>query len=158
MGGWAVRSPSHSPVEVVLVGWTSPEDVLDSWIGLDAPTDVVLLQRWIERAEREIRYRVPSVSERITALEPDLLETVQDIVAAMVTRVFRNPEGIRTVNESSGTGPFSASVSRTYGGDQPGGLALLDGELARLRGERSSRAFTVSMIPTTSPFAEGHLL
>lgn len=140
------------------MSWTLPEDVLESWIGSDAPVDEdALLQRWIDRAEREIRYRVPSVVDRLALTEPDLLETVQDVVVAMVTRVFRNPEGIRTVNQSSGTGPFSESVSRTFGGDQPGGLSLSDAELARLRGGRSARAFTVDMIPPASQFSTSYL-
>lgn len=142
--------------------WTTSEDVLYSWIGLDVPDDVALVDTWIAKAEREIRYRVPDIQARIDAQallgSTELLELTRDVVCAMVARVFRNPEGIRTVNQSSGTGPFSESVSRTYGGDVPGGLGMTDGEVARLRGARSSRAFTVSMIPTTSPFAPGNLL
>ena len=139
--------------------WTTPADVLDSWIGLDAPDDLDLVATWIAKAEREIKYRVPDIQERIdleaaeVPARTDLLELTRDVVASMVARVFRNPEGIRTVNQSSGTGPFSESVSRTYGGDVPGGLGLTDGELARLRGSRSTRAFSVSMIPTSSPFS-----
>lgn len=136
--------------------WTTPDDVLDAWIGPDVPSDDARLQTWINRAEREVRFRVPDLQARIDgeqALIPpsqDLLELTRDVVVSMVMRVFRNPDGIRTVNQSSGTGPFSESVSRTYGGDQPGGLGLTDDELAKLQGQKSSGAFSVDLLPSTA--------
>lgn len=137
------------------MSWTTPADVTDSWIGPDAPTDLALVQKWIDRAEREIRYRVPDVQERIDSeaaespARTDLLDLARDVVVSMVSRVFRNPEGIRQVNESSGTGPFSESVSRTYGGNTPGSLSLTDDELAKLQGRQSSGAFSVDLLPPT---------
>lgn len=135
------------------MSWTSPEDVTDAWIGEGAPAGVEKVQTWIDKAEREIRYRVATVQARIDAeaaevpARTDLLETARDVVVAMVIRVFRNPEGIRQVNET--TGPFTSS--RTYGGDVPGGLGITDDELAKLQGARGG-AFSISMIPPTSPF------
>lgn len=132
-----------------MAAWTTADNVLDAWIGDDAPDDNALVATWINKAEREIRFRIPGIQVRIDADEPDLLENAIDVVAAMVIRVFRNPEGIRTANTS--TGPFSES--RTYGGNDPGGLTMLDGELAKLTAEAlSGRAFSISLIPTTSPF------
>lgn len=136
--------------------WTTPDDVADAWIGPDAPTDTFRVQNWIDRAEREIRFRVPDLQARLDAEQElippssDLLERARDVVVAMVTRVFRNPEGIRQVNESSGTGPFSASVSRTYGGDQPGGLSLTSDELAKLQGGVRGGAFSIDLLPSTA--------
>lgn len=138
------------------MSWTTPDDVVDSWIGPDAPTDHMLVQKWIDRAEREIRYRVKDLQARMDAeqeLVPPstvLLDLARDVVVAMVTRVFRNPDGTRTVNQSSGTGPFSESVSRTYGGDQPGGLSMTDDELAKLQGLESSGAFSIDLLPARS--------
>lgn len=140
-----------------MTSWTKPTDVTGAWIGQDAPTDTTKIQTWIDKAEREIRYRVPDVQTRLdaeaaeTPARTDLLETAKDVTVAMVTRVFRNPEGIRQTNET--TGPFTSS--RTYGGDVPGGLGLTDDELAKLQGARQSGAFTVSMIPSSSPFYVG---
>jgi len=133
--------------------WTTPADVTGAWIGEGAPTDTGKIQKWIDKAEREIRYRVQDVQERIdaeaaeTPARTDLLETTKDVVVSMVMRVFRNPEGIRQVNET--TGPFTSS--RTYGGDVPGGLGITDDELAKLQGKRGG-AFAIDLIPSTSPF------
>ena len=139
-----------------MASWTAPKDVTDAWIGEDAPEEVAKIQTWIEKAEREIRYRVPDIQERIDAeaaespARTDLLDTAKDVVVAMVARVFRNPEGIRQVNET--TGPFTSS--RTYGGDVPGGLGLTDEELGKLTGARGG-AFSIDLIPSTSPFYVG---
>lgn len=136
------------------MAWTTAQDVIDSWIGEDPPDNTALLDRWIGRAEREIRFRVPDLQARIDAeaeLSPastELLQTAQDVTVAMVTRVFRNPEGIRQANTT--TGPFTES--RTYGGDVPGGLGITDDELSKLQGVRTTGAFSINMIPTTSPF------
>lgn len=140
-----------------MASWTSPTDVTGAWIGEGVPTDVAKIQKWIDKAEREIKYRVPDIQARITAegqetpARTDLLETAKDVVVAMVTRVFRNPEGIRQTNVT--TGPFTNS--KTYGGDTPGGLGLTDDELAKLQGARTSGAFTIDLIPASSPFFVG---
>jgi hypothetical protein len=138
------------------VSWTQTADVTGAWIGEGAPTDTGKIQRWIDKAEREIRYRVPDITARITAeaaetpARTDLLELAKDVTVSMVTRVFRNPESIRQTNTT--TGPFTES--RTYGGDIPGGLALTDKELAKLQGARNG-AFSIDLIPSTSPFYTG---
>jgi len=141
------------------MSWTAPTDVIDAWIGDDVPTDTAKVQIWIDKAEREIRYRVPDIVTRIAAesaeVPPreDLLETAIDVTVAMVTRVFRNPSGVRQENET--TGPFT--TSRTYGGDIPGSLAITDDELAKLQGETVGGAFTIDMIPSTSPFSPNYV-
>ncbi|KTS90677.1 hypothetical protein NS183_07780 [Microbacterium testaceum] len=136
--------------------WTSVTDVTDAWIGEGAPEDYLKIATWIEKAEREIRYRVPDIVARIEAQaaeipsRTDLIDTARDVVVAMVTRVFRNPEGIRSVSDTKG--PFSTST--TYGGDAPGGLTLTDAEVSKLAGSRGG-AFTIDLIPSTSPFYVG---
>lgn len=138
------------------MAWTTAKDVKDSWIGEGAPTDDAKILSWIHKAEREIKFRVPSIQARIdaeageTPARTDLLETAKDVTVAMVTRVFRNPEGIRQANIT--TGPYTSS--KTYGGDVPGGLGLTDDELEKLRGARGG-AFTIDLIPPTSPFFVG---
>ena len=139
-----------------MASWTGPTDVTGAWIGEGAPTDTGKIQKWIDKAEREIRFRVPDIQTRIdaeaaeTPARTDLLELAKDVTVAMVMRVFRNPEGIRQANTT--TGPFTDSV--TYGGDVPGGLGLTDDELAKLQGARGG-AFSIDLIPSTSPFYVG---
>lgn len=133
--------------------WATADDVIDAWIGEDIPDDTDLVQRWVDKAEREIRFRVPDLERRIADTEsPDLFATAVDVVVAMVQRVFRNPRGIRQTNIT--TGPFTGS--ETYGGDIPGGLGLTEDELAKLQGVRSAGAFTIDMIPASSPFSEAY--
>lgn len=131
------------------MAWTIAQDVLDAWIGDDKPTNLPLITKWIDKAEREIRFKVPGIQARITAAEVDLLANVIDVAVAMVIRKFNNPQGIRTANTA--TGPFSES--RTFGGDDPGELVMLANELAKLSLNASARrAFSVSTIPKASPF------
>lgn len=142
------------------MAWTTANDVIGSWIGDGAPTDTVLVGTWIGRVERMIRRSVPDLQARLddeAALVPastELLDVTRDIVVAVVQRIFRNPEGVRTRQES--TGPLAGSV--TYGGSEPGGISLTGDELASLRGSSGGqRAFTVDMIPSTSPFSPNYV-
>ena len=140
-----------------MASWTTPEDVNDAWIGEDAPTEMTLIQNWIDRAERMIRRTVTDLQERIdaeaeaTPPSTQLLETARDVTVAMVIRVFRNPDGTRQVNTTTTTGPFSDTRSATFGGEIPGGLGMTDKELGSLRGA-SEGAFSIELIPRTSPF------
>ena len=140
-----------------MANWTTAEEVVAAWIGDDAPTDTAKVDNWIGKAERLLRSKVPDLATRILAepvTEPDLLSNVMDVVVSMVQRVFRNPEGVRQRQE--GTGPFTGSV--TYGGDQPGALWVTDAELAMLSVAGASRgAFTIDMIPSTSPFSGSYV-
>lgn len=138
------------------MAWTTADDVLDAWIGDDAPSDSDLIDLWIGKAEREIRFRVPDLQVRIDAeaeLDPPstaLLEDAIDVVVAMVTRKFRNPEGIRQRNVT--TGPFSEQ--QTYGGETPGDLSMLPSEVDKLAGSTGSgtQAFSINLVPTSSRF------
>jgi hypothetical protein len=136
-----------------MANWTTADEVVASWIGDDAPADLPKIETWIGKAERLLRSKLPDLYGRVEAdpvTEPDLLSNVRDVVVTMVQRVFRNPEGVRTRQES--TGPFGGSV--TYGGDQPGALWVTDDELARVSLAGSNRgAFTIDTIPATSPFS-----
>lgn len=132
--------------------WATAADVQDAWIGEGLPADDELIETWLAKAEREMRFRVPDLVARI-AEDPsgELRATAVDVAVAMVMRVLRNPEGIRQRNIT--TGPYTGS--ETYGGDIPGGLALTDDELEKLRGIRAGGAFTIDLIPASSPFFRG---
>jgi hypothetical protein len=136
------------------MAWVTPEDVLSAWIGEGAPTDTEQVDVWIGKAERMIRREVPDLQARIDAeadQDPavtELLETAKDVTIAAVTRVFRNPEGRRQTATTSG--PYTDSV--TYGGDNPGGLTLLDEERAWLRGDTGGQsAFSIDLAPSEQP-------
>jgi len=106
----------------------------------------MLVDKWIAKAERLVRSSVTGIEDRIvSATEPDLLENARDVVIDMVIRKFRNPEGLRQVQET--TGPFSGS--RTYGGTEPGSLYLTEDEMKKLAlgSAGGQRAFSVSMFP-----------
>lgn len=139
------------------MAWTTAAEVVAAWIGDDAPADVAKIDVWVGKAERLLRSKVPSLTARVDAVpvvEPDLLGNVQDVVTAMVQRVFRNPEGVRQRQET--TGPFTGSV--TFGGDQPGSLWVTDAELALVSAAGSNRgAFTVDTIPVSSPVSPNYV-
>lgn len=137
------------------MAWTTAADVVNAWVGPDAPDDTAKVDLWIGKAERLLRSKVPSLTARLAVLpvvEPDLLGNVQDVVSEMVQEVFRNPERVRQRQET--TGPFTGSV--TFGGDKPGALVATAEQIALLAPDGDSKgAFTIDMIPSHSPFASG---
>ena len=136
------------------MAWATPDDVIASWIGDDVPTDTDLIQRWIDRAERLLRREFPDLQDRIDSCdEPDLEATVVDVVVAMVTRVFRNPSGHRSVSGQETTGQFSGSNTITFGGENPGALGLLDDERDALRppdAPRGGQAFSIGVLSASA--------
>lgn len=136
------------------MSWAKPTDVTGAWIGNDAPADIVKVQTWIDKAEREIRSKVADIQARIdaeaaeTPPRKDLLETAVDVVVEMVTRVFINPTRQRSVSESIGTGPLSEAKSVTFGGDNPGKLYLAPDELEKLRPPQQDGAFEINLLPS----------
>lgn len=130
------------------MSWVSPADVIDSWVGGNMPSDASKLQVWIDRAERLVRRRVPDLQTRIdleAELDPpvtDLIDTAKDVVIEMVTEVFKNPDGKRSIQSASG--PLSEST--TFGGDNPGKLFLSRQQEDLLSGTNPGEAFSVDMI------------
>lgn len=137
------------------MAWTTAAEVVGAWIGGDAPSDTALVDTWIGKAERLLRSKVADLQARIDGtLEPDLLSNVKDVVTEMVHEVFRNPEGVRQRQE--GSGPFTGSV--TYGGDKPGALRVTADQLELLApAGASTGAYTVDLIPATSPFSPNYV-
>lgn len=136
------------------MAWTTATEVIDAWIGDDAPEDLAKVGLWVAKAERLLRSKVPTLAGRVDATsEPDLRDHVKDVVTEMVQEVFRNPEGIRQRQE--GTGPFTGSV--TYGGDKPGALLVTAEQLERLApASEASGGFSIDLIPSTSPFSAAY--
>ncbi len=123
--------------------WATVQDIQDRWLTGELPATDTQIQVLIDDAEDKILTEFPKTLDNIAS--GVLREgTVRRVVARMVGRVLRNPEGLRTTQTT--TGPFSDSV--THGGDNPGEVYLTDDDRRDLAGERARRkAFTVSTIP-----------
>lgn len=130
------------------MAWVDPETVMGYWVGSDAPTDPqTVLPPLIKGAETVIKFHFKDMDARLAATEPaeeELMDRLEFVLARMVIRAVRNPEGARAVQ--SGAGPFQETV--TYGGDEPGSIWMLDREYDMLlpegsRSKHSGKAFTI---------------
>ena len=125
------------------MAWTDPQDVVDRWAGPRAP-DVTdpQLQTFIDDAEDAVGREFPDIDIRIAAGSLTL-RRVQIVVSRMVIRHLRNPENVRTVQDS--TGPYGSST--TYAGDNPGTLEMTDRDKRDLAPVRSGvrKPFTVAL-------------
>lgn len=129
--------------------FADPADVSSIWRDLTAAEETVVANR-IEAASQMVRDEVPlvgglDVDERINAGTLSL-ETVKQVVVAMVHRVVSIPGYIRqrsvTVDDATQSETFDSSVS---GGE----MFITDREMRRLMGRRSGgqRAFTITPGP-----------
>lgn len=125
------------------MAWTTPQDVLDRWVGSDRPTDEDLLETLIGDAEDHIVFEFPDIQDRIdSGVLP--VTRVQRVVAAMVARVVRNPRGVRQVQRS--TGPFQ--MGETFAEAKPGEMTLTDEERSLLGyGPRTQRQRAFTIVP-----------
>jgi len=128
------------------MAYTSPQDVCDRWLGSGEIPDAATLATLIDDAEDTIVASVPDIAERIGDGRVPL-ERVQKIVARMVIRHARNPEGYRQMQET--TGPFTRGY--THSGDEPGGSFLSPSERRELLGSAGGRAFQIDTTPTDLP-------
>lgn len=123
--------------------WTTPADVTDRWLGSDLDVTNDQIERLLEDAEDTVLREFPDLPERVGVSGGVPLVRVQKVVARMVIRLLRNPEGLRQVQE--GAGPYTEN--RTYGGAQPGELFLTDEDRAELGNTREGRAFSIDQSP-----------
>ena len=123
--------------------WATVDDIKDRYIGGDLPATDGEIQVLIDDAEDIIRREIPDIEELIDSGEvPE--NRVRRIVAKMVIRVLRNPDGYRSTNLTSG--PFSQGY--TWAGDNPGELTLTDEDKDDLMpGMGGQRAYSVDMMP-----------
>src|SRR5699024_770786 len=122
------------------MAWATADDVIDSWLGDDVPTDETKVETWIARAERLIRATFPNIQERIDSGHVlALQDRVRDVVVAIVTRVCRTPLGYRFVTGLMAAGAFAGYDTVTFGGENPGALALTEDEKALLGGRTYDR-------------------
>ena len=123
--------------------WATVDDIKDRYIGGDLPASDAEIQVLIDDAEDIIRREVPDVEDLIESGEIPV-NRVRRIVAKMVIRVLRNPDGYRSTNLTSG--PFSQGY--TWAGDNPGELTLTDEDKDDLMpGMGGQRAYGIDMMP-----------
>lgn len=129
------------------MSWAAPSDVIDRWIGNDAPTDNDLLTALIADAEAIILSKYPGIQAR---LDDGLLNeaTVIMVVCRMVSRVLRNPEGLTYWQQQSG--PFGQA--RNYGSASQDMWPTSE-ELALLAPKKTGKAFEVNISPGTPYYA-----
>ncbi|QOT19730.1 Gp19/Gp15/Gp42 family protein [Paenarthrobacter sp. YJN-5] len=129
--------------------WTTPDQVIDRWLGPGKfPVTDSQLVTLIADAEDTILGEFPDVDARITAGSLRV-DTVRKVVARMVIRQLRNPEGRRQTNTVSG--PYTDSV--TYAGDDLGEMTLSESDRKELapRGTSNRRLFSVYPVSRTEP-------
>ena len=122
------------------MSWTTPQNVLDRWIGPGVPDDTQL----IADAEIVILSKYPLIQERI---DDDRLsiDAVIFVVVRMVTRQLRNPEGLTYWQQT--TGPFGQA--RNYGTANLG-IWLSEEEEAMLSPKVHGKAFEVDLAPNAT--------
>lgn len=120
--------------------WTTPQDILDRWVGEDYPTDTDLIAALIQDAEAVIVSHYPRIGERIESDElPEDIVTM--VTSRMVTRVLRNPEGLSSWQQT--TGPFSQNRSFPQERD----IWITQDEKDLLSPKVSGKAFSVDLAP-----------
>lgn len=87
-----------------MADWTTPQDVIDRWVGGNAPTDTDLLEQLILDAETIIKAEFPAIQTRIDD-ESLAQANVTLVTVRMVSRILRNPENLTYWQQA--TGPFS---------------------------------------------------
>lgn len=128
------------------MAWTQPSDIRDRWIGdLPAGVEDTYLATAIEDVEDQLIILAPELVDEFGASIP--LTRVQRVVARVVIRHLRNPDGFRSLSEA--TGPVTASV--TFSGNDPGALVVTQEDIEVLQGRPASKgAWAHSMIPPHS--------
>ncbi|HMG44990.1 MAG TPA: hypothetical protein VK611_26895 [Acidimicrobiales bacterium] len=129
------------------MAYTPTSAVTDRWIGEGTvPADDVIATI-IDDAEDTILAAIPDLQARLDDGRIPLAR-LQKVVARMVIRHFKNPEGYRQMQET--TGPFTRGF--THGGDEPGSVFLTSAERRELLGGREGRAFQIDTVPAGAPF------
>lgn len=123
------------------MAWTTYTDVLDRWVGNDAPEDHALITQLIGDAEAVILVEFPKIQDRIDAGTLPLA-LVQMVTSRMVSRVLRNPENLTYLQQQ--TGPFGQA--RNYGTGNVD-IWLTDEEEEMLAPKRGRKAFEIDLAP-----------
>lgn len=120
--------------------WATTTDVIDRWVGDNAPTDTDQIQLLLDDAEAIILGEYPSIQARIDAgtLSADIVKLV---LVRMVTRLMRNPENLTSWQMNAG--PFGQN--RSFGQERD--IWLTPDELAMLAPNVRGKAFQIDLAP-----------
>jgi hypothetical protein len=123
--------------------WTTPEDVRGRWtsakpLNIDDEKLSLLLEDAEDLATREFS----DIQTRIDGGSLPL-NRVKRVIARVVIRHLRNPDGLRQAMDT--TGPYTTQVM--HGGDEPGEMYLSEEDRADLGESRTGRAFTIDTTP-----------
>lgn len=121
--------------------YAGASDVVTRWIGTGAPANINQVEIFIGDAETLIDREFPDLADTVDGDAGPTSEQVKLVVVAMVTRLYKNPDGIRSRTDAS-SDQFGGTV--VYAGSNPGGLTITDDERVILRGGTAT---------TTSPFS-----
>lgn len=121
--------------------WTTFADVTDRWVGNDVPTDETLVESLIQDAEAVVLAEYPAIQTRIDDGKLPL-RLVTMVVAAMVSRVLRNPENLTYWQQQ--TGPFGQA--RNYGSSVVG-MQMTEEEEGLLAPKKHGKAYQVNLAP-----------
>ena len=128
------------------MSWTTPQDIIDRWVGAGAPTDEALMQAIINDAEAVILAEYPKIQDRIDA-ETLALSTVIMVACRMAMRVLRNPEGLTYWQMN--TGPFGQG--KNYGSNGGTDIWMTPDEIKLLAPKRKGKAFEIDPAPYALP-------
>lgn len=123
------------------MSWTTPQDILDRWVGGNAPTDTDLLSALINDAEAVILSEFPKIQDRIDA-ETLAQPVVVMVVSRMVSRVLRNPDNVSYWQQT--TGPFGQA--RNFG-ESSIDIWLTGEEKEMLSSKHGGKAFEIDLAP-----------
>ena len=123
-----------------MANWTTPQDVIDRWVGSGVPTDMDLLEQLILDAETIILTEFPAIETRITN-ETLSVSNVILVTARMVMRILRNPENLTYWQQA--TGPFSQGRNFSEAID----IWITPAELSLLAPITRGKAFSVDLGP-----------
>lgn len=119
-------------------------------LGADEVTDERLTAQ-IQAASRFIRDTDPGIVERVATGEV-AKDSLLDVIAEVVARRIRNPEGLRSVQR--GEGPYSGE--KVWAGDVDTGFYLLAREARRLGIRKSGGTQKWAAIPLGRGYAAAY--
>lgn len=120
-------------------------------LGREIPADSIeakQIQRWLNRAERQIRRRVTQLDKWALA-DAEYKAVVNDVLVSAVERKASNPDGMKSQMTQIDDGNLQNTVVDARAS---GEIVILDDEWAMLLKTPTSNAFSVMAMPEPDAF------